>query len=141
MIIVVKIEGKWHGLLQRYLAAEQSTCIFRPLFLHLTIHYREMIYLMETGFRDRSWVDLAHSPPLTSSHAYCMQFLLQKNNCYVGVLISLWFFLFPTCSTTKRIFLGWVKEVRTTKPKLCGAQGGICRVNIFFESRSVLFSL
>jgi hypothetical protein len=22
---------------------------------------------------------------------------------------------FPTCSTTKRIFLGWVKEVRTTK--------------------------
>jgi hypothetical protein len=21
----------------------------------------------------------------------------------------------PTCSTTKRIFLGWVKEVRTTK--------------------------
>jgi hypothetical protein len=23
---------------------------------------------------------------------------------------------FPICSTTKRIFLGWVKEVRTTKP-------------------------
>jgi hypothetical protein len=22
---------------------------------------------------------------------------------------------FPVCSTTKRIFLGWVKEVRTTK--------------------------
>jgi hypothetical protein len=22
---------------------------------------------------------------------------------------------FPTCSTTKGIFLGWVKEVRTTK--------------------------
>jgi hypothetical protein len=22
----------------------------------------------------------------------------------------------PICSTTKRIFLGWVKEVRTTKP-------------------------
>jgi hypothetical protein len=22
---------------------------------------------------------------------------------------------FPICSTTKRIFLGWVKEVRTTK--------------------------
>jgi hypothetical protein len=34
---------------------------------------------------------------------------------YVGVLISLWFFLFPVCITTKRIFLGWVKEVRTTK--------------------------
>jgi hypothetical protein len=34
---------------------------------------------------------------------------------YVRVLISLWFFLIPICSTTKRIFLGWVKEVRTTK--------------------------
>jgi hypothetical protein len=22
---------------------------------------------------------------------------------------------FPICSTTKRIFLGWIKEVRTTK--------------------------
>jgi hypothetical protein len=31
---------------------------------------------------------------------------------------------FPICSTTKRIFLGWVKEVRTTKSKVCGAQGG-----------------
>jgi hypothetical protein len=27
---------------------------------------------------------------------------------------------FPICSTTERIFHGWVKEVRTTK---CGAQG------------------
>jgi hypothetical protein len=34
---------------------------------------------------------------------------------YVRVLISLWRFLFPICSTSKRIFLGWVKEVRTTK--------------------------
>jgi hypothetical protein len=31
---------------------------------------------------------------------------------------------FPICSTTKRIFLGWVKEVRTTKSKVCGAQRG-----------------
>jgi hypothetical protein len=30
---------------------------------------------------------------------------------------------FPICSTTKRIFLGWVKEVRTMKYKVCGAQG------------------
>jgi hypothetical protein len=30
---------------------------------------------------------------------------------------------FPICSTTKRIFLGCVKEVRTTKSYLCGAQG------------------
>jgi hypothetical protein len=39
-------------------------------------------------------------------------------NDYVGVLISLCLFLFPIfpiCSTTKRIFLGWVKEVRTRK--------------------------
>jgi hypothetical protein len=32
------------------------------------------------------------------------------------VLISLWLFLFPICSTKKNNFLGWVKEVRTTKP-------------------------
>jgi hypothetical protein len=37
---------------------------------------------------------------------------------YVGVLISLWLFLFHplvVCSSTNGIFLGWVKEVRTTK--------------------------
>jgi hypothetical protein len=45
---------------------------------------------------------------------------------------------FPIFSTTKRIFLGWVKEVRTI---VCGAQGGICRVNTFFQSCSSLFSL
>jgi hypothetical protein len=32
---------------------------------------------------------------------------------------------FPICSTTKIIFLRWVKEVRTTKSQVCGAQGGI----------------
>jgi hypothetical protein len=37
------------------------------------------------------------------------------SSLYVGVLISLWLFLFPICSTTKRIFLGWVKQGRTTK--------------------------
>jgi hypothetical protein len=35
---------------------------------------------------------------------------------YVGVLISFWLFLFLIRSTTERISLGWVKEVRTTKP-------------------------
>jgi hypothetical protein len=35
--------------------------------------------------------------------------------CYLGLLIILWLFLFPICSTTKIIFLGCVKEVRTTK--------------------------
>jgi hypothetical protein len=39
---------------------------------------------------------------------------------------------FPGCSTSKRVFLGWVKEVRTTK-SLSGARG-ICKVNIFFNS-------
>jgi hypothetical protein len=37
---------------------------------------------------------------------------------YVVVLISLWLFLFDlkvVCNTIKRIFLGWVKEVRTMK--------------------------
>jgi hypothetical protein len=37
----------------------------------------------------------------------------QKN--YVGVLISLWLFYVPICSTTKLILLGWVKEVRIMK--------------------------
>jgi hypothetical protein len=43
-------------------------------------------------------------------------YLVQK---YVGVLISLWLFLFPVCSRTKRTFLGWVKEVRTTTSCVC----------------------
>jgi hypothetical protein len=30
---------------------------------------------------------------------------------------------FPICSTTKIIFLEWVKEIRTTKSQICGAQG------------------
>jgi hypothetical protein len=34
---------------------------------------------------------------------------------------------FPICSTTKRFFLGWVKEVRTTKSLVYGAQGGILK--------------
>jgi hypothetical protein len=37
----------------------------------------------------------------------------------------------PIHSIAKRIFLGWVKEVRTTKSYVFGAQGGICKVNIF----------
>jgi hypothetical protein len=32
------------------------------------------------------------------------------------------------CSKTKRLFLVWVKEVRTTK-SLCEVQRGICTVN------------
>jgi hypothetical protein len=40
------------------------------------------------------------------------------NSDYVGVLISLWLFLFPIflfAAQPKEFFLGWVKEVRTTK--------------------------
>jgi hypothetical protein len=36
---------------------------------------------------------------------------------------------FLICSTTKIIFLEWV---RTTKSYVCGGQGGICKVNTFF---------
>jgi hypothetical protein len=54
---------------------------------------------------------------------------------YVGVLIK----SFSICSTTKRIFLGWFKEVRTTKSQVCGAQGGICRVNTFFNPVACCF--
>jgi hypothetical protein len=39
---------------------------------------------------------------------------------YVGVNI-------PICSTTKRLLLGRVKEVRTKKSKVCGAQRLICK--------------
>jgi hypothetical protein len=45
---------------------------------------------------------------------------------------SLAFPIFPIRSSTKRNFLGWVKEVRTTKSYVCGAQGEICGVNTFF---------
>jgi hypothetical protein len=34
---------------------------------------------------------------------------------YVGVLVSLGLFLFSYLQHNKIIFLGWVKEVRTTK--------------------------
>jgi hypothetical protein len=43
---------------------------------------------------------------------------------YVGVLVSLWLFLFPICRTSKRFFVfGWVKEAIEMKSKVCGAQG------------------
>jgi hypothetical protein len=40
-----------------------------------------------------------------------------------------------------KFILGWVKVVRTTKSYVCAAQGGICRVNAFFQFCSLLFSL
>jgi hypothetical protein len=38
---------------------------------------------------------------------------------------------FPICSTNKRIFLRWVKEVRKKKYQVCGAQGEY--INTFFN--------
>jgi hypothetical protein len=65
-----------------------------------------------------------------------------KHPTYVGVLMNLWLILFSICSTTRRIFLGWFKEVRTKKSYARGVQGGICRPNtFFFQSRSLSFSL
>jgi hypothetical protein len=48
---------------------------------------------------------------------------------------------FPICITTERIFLGWVKEVRTMKSQVRGAPGGvgICRVNTFFNPVACCF--
>jgi hypothetical protein len=40
-------------------------------------------------------------------------FYVTAGGTYVGVAFPISYF--PICSTTKRIFLGWVKEVRTTK--------------------------
>jgi hypothetical protein len=45
---------------------------------------------------------------------------------------------FLICSTTKRNFLKWVKEVRTTKSYVCGAQGGIYCIYIFFFNSVVV---
>jgi hypothetical protein len=60
-----------------------------------------------------------------TQHSRCLPLTWRKNiwfpkHCalYVGVLVSLWLFLFHlwvVCSTTKIIYLGWVKEVRTMK--------------------------
>jgi hypothetical protein len=61
--------------------------------------------------------ELYSLPPLKNA-IYCSSYR-EEESCstvyYVRALISLWLFLFPVCSTTKRIFLGWVQEVRTTK--------------------------
>jgi hypothetical protein len=59
--------------------------------------------------------------------AYCVYRLRRGADKSLAFRIS----SFLICSTTKRIFLGWVKEVRTTKSFVCGAQGGIYWV-IFF---------
>jgi hypothetical protein len=49
----------------------------------------------------------------------------------VGVLISLWLFLFPIflfAAQPKEFFLDGLKKIEQ-RSQVCGAQGGICRVN------------
>jgi hypothetical protein len=64
---------------------------------------------------------------------------------YVGLLISFWLFLFPIfpfAAQPKEFFLDRLKKLEQRSHKfVCGAQKGICRVNTFFQSRSLLFSL
>jgi hypothetical protein len=58
------------------------------------------------------------------------------------VLISLWFYIshiLVVCSIKKIIFLGWVKEVRTTESNICEIQGEICRANTYFQSIACCF--
>jgi hypothetical protein len=59
------------------------------------------------------------------------------------VLISLWLFPFPIflfAAQPKEFFLDGLKKLEQRSHK-CVELGGICRVNTFFQSRSLLFSL
>jgi hypothetical protein len=55
------------------------------------------------------------APNIQRMNRLLLFFLLFRT--YVEVLLNLWLFLFPICSTTKIIFFGGggVKEIRTTK--------------------------
>jgi hypothetical protein len=64
---------------------------------------------------------------------------LRTRRCYVGVLISL--LLFLLAAQRKEFFLDGLKKLEQRSHKLFGVQGGICRVNAFFQIRSFLFSL
>jgi hypothetical protein len=82
-------------------------------------------------------------PRFVTNYAQTIQQYHKLHN-YVGVLISLWLSLFHLLvvgSTTKRIFLGLVKQVRTTKSQVCGVRGRGEYVNTFFQPRSMLISL
>jgi hypothetical protein len=58
---------------------------------------------------------------------------------YLGMLISLWLFLFV--AQPKEFFLDGLKKLEQRSHKCVELSGGICRVNTFFQSRSLLFSL
>jgi hypothetical protein len=62
----------------------------------------------------------------------------------VGVLISLWLFLFPIflfAAQPKEIFLDQLKKLEQRSHKCVELRGGICRVNTFFQSCNLLFYL
>jgi hypothetical protein len=62
---------------------------------------------------------------------------------YEGVLINLWLFVIPIClfaAQQKEFFLDGLKKLEQRNHKCVEAQGGIYRVNTFFQSHS-LFSL
>jgi hypothetical protein len=47
-------------------------------------------------------------------------------------ILAFLFAIFLFAAQPKDFFLGWVKEVRTTKSCVSGAHGGICRVNTVY---------
>jgi hypothetical protein len=109
-----------------------QTCKWTPC---LTVLWRALGFLVPCPLRPRgdearSHIDAWPSRPAVPQSFPCPRpsFRYDEMAClycasmflccsqYVRELISLWLFLFPISSATKRIFLGWVKEVRTTKP-------------------------
>jgi hypothetical protein len=58
---------------------------------------------------------------------------------YVGVLISLWLFLFAP--QTKEFFLDWLKKLEQRSHKCVELRGEYVEELQFFQSRSLLFSL
>jgi hypothetical protein len=58
---------------------------------------------------------------------------------YVGVPISLWLFLFA--AQPRVFFLDGLKKLQQQSHKCVELRGRICRVNTFFQSRGLLFSL
>jgi hypothetical protein len=61
----------------------------------------------------------------------------QNQNGYVGVLKTLWLFTFA--AQPKEFFLNGLKRLEQRSHKCVKLGGGICRVNTFFQSRSLFF--
>jgi hypothetical protein len=67
-----------------------------------------------------------------------MQSDISQRTAYVGVLISFWL-LFS--AQTKEYFLAGLKNLEQQSHKCVELRGKYLRVNIFFQSRGLLFSL